>query len=61
MRSFTKINKILKRNGWKKVKGILDTKGKVAAARKSLEEATEEAYKEFDRPIGKNTKTIVLD
>jgi hypothetical protein len=51
----------LKKNGWKKIPNVLDTKKKVAAARKSLEDATEEAYKEFVRPICVNTKTIVFD
>ncbi|MBT4277964.1 hypothetical protein HOD96_04455 [Candidatus Falkowbacteria bacterium] len=48
----------MKKNGWKEVPS---TKEKVAAARKSLEEATEEAFKEFAKPICINTKTIVLD
>ena len=60
-RTFTKINKILRRNGWKKVAGILNTREKVKVARTNLEEATEEAFNEFARPICVNTKTIVLD
>lgn len=53
------LKRLIKTGKLKKIYGVLDTKDKVAKARIELELATEDAFREFGKPV--RIPDVILD